>query len=445
MGDDFADWWWAAARDCDRILSGNRPVSLRERLQAMSESPFDLNTRAHIYDGGLVTTLEERVASLLGKPAAVVFPTGTMAQQVALRCWAERSDNMTVALHPLSHLEVHERKAFTTLTGLRGLWPTREPRQPTAAEIRDLDEPFGTMLLELPLRDAGYLLPTWDELVAIVEAARERGARVHFDGARLWETTSHLGQDLPTIAGLADSVYVSFYKTLGGISGSAVAGPADFVAQARAWRHRYGGNVAQHWPAALAALAGLDTELPRLDSYVAHAAVVAGALAGLPGARVTPSPPHTHQFQLWLPHPAASLTDAAFTLAAEEKIWFAGQWVDMPPTGLAMTEVTVAGPALMLSADDVAAAGAAFLARVPAISGGLARARARAGPQDLSAGASGSSGAQLGDFGAAPQEEQAQPDHREQQGERAADDEGEVPPRHGHGAGNGRDPVSAAE
>jgi threonine aldolase len=364
VGHEFIDQRWSAVRGCDRILSGERPLSMRERLDALAGYGGELDARNDFYGDGPVTVLEERVAELLGKPAAVFFPTGTMAQQVALRCWAERTANPTVALHPLGHLEMHERRAFVTVSGLHGVWPTREPRQPTAADIRDLDEPFGALLLELPLRECGYVLPTWDELVAVVTAARDRGARVHFDGARLWESTTHLGQDLATVAGLADSVYVSFYKTLGGISGATLAGPLDFVAHARAWRHRYGGNVFQQWPAALAALAGLEAELPRLGSYVAHARVVAAALAELPGARVHPSPPHTHQFQLWLPHPANALNAAALALAAEEKIWFAGRWTDQPPTGLAVTEVTVASPALEFTAADVTAAASAFLDRV---------------------------------------------------------------------------------
>jgi threonine aldolase len=362
--ESLADRWFRAARTCDRILSGTWPVSLRERLARLTESGVDLDGRGDQYGDGPVTVLETRVAELLGKPAAVFLPTGTMTQQVALRSWAERTGRPTVALHPRSHLEVHERRAFVTLSGLRGVWPTTQARPPTAQEVGALDEPFGTLMLELPLRDPGFLLPTWDELVATVDQARELGARVHFDGARLWETTPHFGQDLPTIAGLADSVYVSFYKTLGGISGAALAGPVDFVATARAWRHRYGGNVFQQWPAALSALDGLNTQLPRIPSYVEHARVVAEALADLPGARVHPAPPHTHQFQLWLPHPAAALNEAAFRLAEEEKVWFAGRWTDVPPTGLAMTEITVATPALSFSAADVASAGTAFLARV---------------------------------------------------------------------------------
>ncbi|WP_191841547.1 threonine aldolase family protein [Catellatospora chokoriensis] len=367
--EDPAERRWRTMRGCDRILSGHRTPSLRERLADLAAVDFDgLDGRPDFYGGGPVAALERRVAGLLGKPDAVFFPTGTMAQQVALRCWAERTGNRAVALHPLGHLEVHERKAYQTLTGLRGVWPTTEPRQPTAQEVRDLDEPFGTLLVELPLRDAGFLLPTWDELNALVAAARSRGAKVHFDGARLWESVFHLGRDLPTVAGLADSVYVSLYKTLGGLSGALLAGAEDFTAQARAWRHRYGGQLFQQWPAVLAALGGLDRELPRLPEYVAHAKTVAAALAALPGARVFPHEPHTHQFQLWLPGPAAALNQAVLTLAEQQKTWFANSFTDRSP-GMAMAEITVAAPALEWSGADVTAAGLALLELAAAAAG----------------------------------------------------------------------------
>jgi threonine aldolase len=327
-------------------------------LAELAQSSYDLDDRPDWYGDGLVALLEQRVAELLDKPAAAFFPTGTMAQQVALRCWAERTGNPTVALHPLHHLEEHERRAYATLTGLRPVWPTRQPRQPTAQEVRDVDEPFGTLLIELPLREAGFVLPSFEELTDLVKAARDRGARVHFDGARLWESTPHLGQDLATVAGLADSVYISFYKTLGGLSGAALAGSADLIAQARAWRHRYGGQLFQQWPAALAALIGLDTELPRLDEYVAHAKVVATALAELPGARVHPNPPHTHQFQLWLPQSAETLNESVLTLAEQERTWFIGGWREV--SGLAVAEVTITADALAWTPDDVRATAAAI-------------------------------------------------------------------------------------
>ncbi len=355
---------WQAARSCARRLDGDQALTMRERLERLAASPVDLDQRADIYGNGVVAQLEERVAQVLGKPAAVFFPTGTQAQQVALRCWWGRTGNPTVALHPLSHPEQHERHALTTLSGLRTIATTREPRPPTADEVRGLDEPYATLMLELPLRDPGFLLPTWDELVEVVDAARSRGARVHFDGARLWETTVHFGQDLPSIAALADSVYVSFYKTLGGLSGAALAGPEDFVEEARAWRHRYGGNLFHQFPTALSALAGLSTILPKVPSYVEHARIVAGALSRLPGARVHPLPVHTHQFQLWLPYPADRLDEAALELAEREQSWFAHGWTDQPPTGLSVTEITVTDSALELTGDDVEDMGLALLARL---------------------------------------------------------------------------------
>ncbi|MET7765087.1 beta-eliminating lyase-related protein [Streptomyces sp. NPDC005393] len=360
------------------LARGSVETRIGERLAGLTAaaSAYDPDGWVDFYGDGVVEELERRVAEELGMEAAAFFPTGTMAQQIALRCWAGRTGNPVVAVHPLAHLEVHERDAYLTVSGLRAVRPTSEPRLPTAEEIRDLDEPFGTLALELPLRDAGFVLPAWDELVAVVEAAREREAVVHVDGARLWECTLHFGRGLPEIAALADSVYVSFYKSLDGISGAALAGPETLVAEAKAWRHRYGGQLFQQWPAALAALAGLERELPRLPSYVAHAPIVAEALraaftaAGVGWFRVHPEVPHTHQFQVWLPYPAAALDEAGVRLAEETRTTLFRRWQEPGPPGLAMTEVTVASPALDWTADDVTAAVDAFLVRVREITAG---------------------------------------------------------------------------
>ncbi|MEU4419046.1 beta-eliminating lyase-related protein [Actinoplanes sp. NPDC024001] len=363
MSDNTRQHRLAAMRACDRILSGIRPVTMRERLADL-DAGGDLDELPDFYGDGPVTVLEERVAGLLGTEAAVWFPTGTMAQQVALRHGADRTGRAAVALHPLGHQEVHERHAYAELTGLRAVWSTAEPRNPTAAEIAALDEPVGTVVVELPLRDAGFVLPTWSELTAAGVAARAAGARVHFDGARIWESTPYLRHSLRQVAALADSTYVSFYKSVDGISGAALAGSAELAAYARAWRHRYGGNVFQQWPAALIALAGLERELPRIPRFVRHARTIAAALSTLPGARVHPLPPHTHQFRLWLPFPARVLDAAVLALAEQEKVWFVGGWRDSDVPGYAMTEVTAAAAALEWTVDDVTEAGHRLLQRV---------------------------------------------------------------------------------
>lgn len=363
----------AVLRGAERVLA--RPGflgTIGQRLALLDEAreSYDLDEPSDIYGGGIVETLEERTAGLLGKEAAAFFPTGTMAQQVALRCWAGRTGNPAVALHALAHPEMHERNAFGTVSGLRPLRVTSEPRMPTADEVRDFDEPFGALMLELPLRDAGFVLPTWEELTEVVAAARERDAVVHFDGARLWESTTHFGRPLEEIAGLADSVYVSFYKSLDGYGGAVLAGPRTLVKEAKAWRHRYGGAIFQQFPTVLSALVGLDRELPRLPEYVAHARVVAAALrdgfasAGVPWARVHPEVPHTNEFQVWLPYDHEAVAEAAIRHGAETKtVLFGNEWHRGGP-GLAVTEVFVRASGLEWTADDVKAAVTEFVARL---------------------------------------------------------------------------------
>ncbi|WP_326698206.1 beta-eliminating lyase-related protein [Streptomyces sp. NBC_01754] len=364
--------WHRAEKVLSRSSSNH---TLAERLAALAADAgtvHDLGEWTDTYGGGVVAEVERRTANLLDMEDAAFFPTGTMAQQVALRCWAGRTGNPVVALHPLSHPEVHERDALGSVSGLRTAHPTSEPRLPTAEEVRDLPEPFGTLMLELPLRDAGFVLPAWEELEAVVAAARDRDAVVHLDGARLWECGPHLGRSLPEITALADSVYVSFYKSLDGLSGAALAGPATLVEEARTWRHRYGGQLYQQYPAALSALLGLERELPRLPSYVEHAKLVAGTLAegfagsGMPWSRVYPAPPHTHQFQVWLPYATEVLDEASLRLAEETGVALFGLWSRAPagPPGVSVTEVTVASAGLEWTAGDVRDAVAGFVERL---------------------------------------------------------------------------------
>ncbi|MFF4386127.1 beta-eliminating lyase-related protein [Streptomyces sp. NBC_00853] len=361
----------AAWRGAERRLSRSLlEPTVGELLGSLAEAPYDMDGPADVYGDGVVTALERKVAELLGTEDAAFFPTGTMAQQIALRCWAGRTGNPVVALHPMSHPERWEEDALSVVSGLRVTHPTTEARPPSAADVEALREPFGTLMVELPLREAGFLLPTWEELEALTEAARERDAVVHFDGARLWESTVHFGRTLPEIAGLADSVYVSFYKSLGGLSGAALAGPREFVEETRVWRHRYGGQIFRQFPQALSALAGLERELPRLPSYVAQARVVAGALrsafadSGVPWARINPEEPHTHQFQVWLPYEADRLTEAGLRQAEETGTVLFRRWSADGPPGLAVTELEITQPGLSWTESDVHEAVSAFVARI---------------------------------------------------------------------------------
>ena len=169
------------------------------------------------------------------------------------------------------------------------------------------------------MRDAGYLLPSWDELVAFSQACRERGVPLHLDGARIWESAPYLGHTAAEIAGLADSVYVSLYKGLGGLAGAAVAGPEDVVAQARLWRTRAGGTLFTLMPYAVAALRGLDRELPRMAEYHELAVLLAQRLEEH-GIRVTPQPPHGTAFRIHLEREVADLDERRVVAMEREQV-----------------------------------------------------------------------------------------------------------------------------
>jgi threonine aldolase len=264
----------------------------------------------------------------LGKPAAVFMPSGTMAQQIALRVHADRRGRRVVAFHPTCHLELHEDKAYQRLHGLIGR-PLGDGRELLSlADLEGVDEPLAALLIELPQREIGGRLPPWDDLAALVGSARERGAAVHLDGARLWECGPFYARPLSDIARLFDTVYVSFYKGLGGLSGSMLLGEDDVIAEAREWRRRHGGTLFQLWPYAAAGLAGLRLRLPRMAAYVEHAR--RSQRAGRDrGRQVVPDPPQTPMMHLHLDTTAAQVTAGIRRMATEQRLW---TWGGSSPT-----------------------------------------------------------------------------------------------------------------
>ena len=350
----------AARRGCTRWLMGHGDVSPAAWLAATADAATeaDLDRYGEL---GEVAALEREVADLLGTEAAVLMPSGVLAQQAALRSWADRSPTDAVAVHGLSHLVLHELDALTELHGLRPQLLTREPRQPTVADLDALAGPLAAITLELPLRDAGFLLPTWDELVAFSERARERGVPLHLDGARLWESGPFYGRPYAEIAGLADSVYVSFYKGLGGMAGAALAGPADLVAEARRWQVRHGGRLFTLLPYAVAAREGLRRYLPRMGEYAERAHDLAAALDQLPGVRVTPQPPPTNSFRVFVDVDQDRLVEAGLRTAEEQHVALLLGWVGADVPGWSMTELVVGDATLAWPVDEQVAAVAALV------------------------------------------------------------------------------------
>jgi threonine aldolase len=311
----------AVRRACRRFLTHHYRQSPRDALADLA-AWADPELESDTYGAGpLIADFETEIAALLGKQAALFLPSGTMAQPIALRIWADRAQNPAVAFHPTCHLELHEQSGYRVLHGLRGVLVGSPYRPLTRTDLDGVREPVSALLLELPQREIGGQLPTWEELEVQCAWAGERGAKLHLDGARLWECQPFYDREYRAIAGLFDSVYVSFYKTLGGIAGAALAGPADLIAEARVWQRRQGGNLVRLFPYVLSARKALAERLGRIEAYVAHARQVAAALAVLPELTLLPDPPQTNMFHLFIKGDRDALERALLQVAAETGVW----------------------------------------------------------------------------------------------------------------------------
>lgn len=340
----------ALRASCERTLNWHGRPTAAEQLASI---PTGLGIDRY-GKGGAVLMLEEQICELLGKPAAVFMPSGTMAQQIALRVHADARGIRSFAFHPTSHLELHEDKAYQRIHGLIGV-PAGDGRTLlTLDDLTSITEPLSAFLFELPQREIGGRLPQWRDVEEQVAYVRERGAAVHLDGARLWECTPYYKKSPAQIAALFDSVYVSFYKGLGALSGCCLAGTEDVIAQARAWRARHGGTLFGMWPSAASAIGALKRRLPLMPRYYEHAVAIAEALRGVDGVEIVPDPPQTNMMHLHLRVTEEQFLASARRIAQDQSIF---TWPDTSATdvpSMRMVEMTIGDATLTFLPDEVA-------------------------------------------------------------------------------------------
>lgn len=350
---DLLDRFRAAADACSDSVFWPARQTPAEAIAAIA-SAADGAEWDRYGDDGPVAELERELVDLFGCEAAAFFPSGTMAQQCALRVWTDRAGTSRVALPDLSHLVTHEADGPRLLHGFRFEHLTTGRRTPDAAALAEVPGRLAAVLVELPLRDAGCLLPDWEDLAALSAATRGRGAALHVDGARIWESQPYWGRSFPEIMALADTMYVSFYKGLGGLAGAALLGPADVLAEARLWRKRMGGTLFHLTAEALAALAGLRRALPRFAAHLEWARALAAELPAH-GVTASPAPPHTPTFHVFAAGEADAVNERLLALMAREDLAVGGPWRASAEPGRVTNELVCAEPALAHDPARVAA------------------------------------------------------------------------------------------
>ena len=268
-----------------------RPTPLMMKAIAEAELGDDV-----LGDDPTIARLERRVADLLGMEAAIFTPSGTMANQLAIRSVCESGDE--ILCHRDSHILHYETAAPAALSGclvlpLEGEVGIFGP-DAVSASIRPKDQhaPRSRMLVvENTVNRAGGTTWTIDAFRTVAAAAHAAELHVHVDGARLWNACVAVGYEpREFLAAGADSVSVCFSKGLGAPVGSALAGTAALVARARRFRKMFGGAMRQSGLLAAAALHAIDHHVDRLIEDHANAIRLAAGLAALPGITVEPAP-----------------------------------------------------------------------------------------------------------------------------------------------------------
>ena len=299
-------------------------------------------------DDPTVKELERRTAELLGKEAALFVPSGTMANQLAIRGHTEPGDEILVEAN--AHLYYYEGGAPAALSGVmcrcingqRGIFIGAD----VEAALRPADPHFPRtrlVCLENTHNRGGGKIWSIGQVQEVAAAARKHGLQLHLDGARLWNASVTAGIPERDYAAYFDTISVCFSKGLGAPVGSALAGPKAFIERARRFRKMFGGGMRQAGIIAAGALFALANHRARLAEDHANAKALASGLAAVSGLEATPAEVETNMVRFRvLFMPAQQLVDR---LRAQGVLVLAVG----PDTIRAVTS-------LMVSSDDIRAA-----------------------------------------------------------------------------------------
>ena len=289
-----------------------RSDTVTQPTAAMKEAMMHADLGDDVFgDDPSVIRLEQRVADLFGKQAAVFVPSGTMANQISIRAHTEPGQE--IICHEDSHIYQYEAGApfalagcsIKLLGGARGMFTGAD----VGAAIRPDDQHFPRSRLVVventQNRGGGSVWPL-DRIADVAQAAHDAGLKMHLDGARIMNACVATGISCRDFSQPFDSATICFSKGLGAPVGSAVAGSSEFVARARRFRKMYGGAMRQAGMLAAAAEYALDHQVERLAEDHTNAARLAEGLQTIDGFSIVPPETNIVYFDVAPPAPPAA-------------------------------------------------------------------------------------------------------------------------------------------
>jgi threonine aldolase len=266
-----------------------------------------------------VNRLEERLATLLGKEAALFVPSGTMSNQICVKAHTQPGDELLCEAG--CHIYQFEVGGPAVLSGVTCRTIEGDHGILDVSQLADKVRPVNDHLVRTRLvclenthnRGGGRIFPL-EKIEAISAWARRNGLAMHLDGARLWNAIVATGIASREWARHFDSVSVCFSKGLGAPVGSALAGPRDLIVRARKIRKLFGGGMRQAGILAAAALYALEHHIDRLADDHRHARIIADAIARTPGLRLDPPDVETNILFFHVDPDLGTARDAAAVL-----------------------------------------------------------------------------------------------------------------------------------
>jgi len=292
-----------------------RPCADMRRAMAAAEVGDDV-----LGDDPTVIRLQERVAALCGKEAALFVPSGTMGNQVAVKLLTQPGEELIC--EERSHVWVNEAGGLGLISGVQTKTLPGPDGVPSVAAIEaairdeDVHHPrTALVVIENTHNYAGGRIVPLATMAAIRKLALGRGLKVHLDGARLWNAAVASATPIAAFAAQVDTLTVCFSKGLCCPAGSMVAGTKEQVAHARRIRKALGGGMRQVGILAAAAEFALDHLVERLAEDHARARRMAAAFASLPGCRLDPARVETNL--VFVERPAGDAVALEKRLAAD--------------------------------------------------------------------------------------------------------------------------------